>query len=83
MKKSEKPDRKTPISVALVEAISEQTRLEMTDFSLYDSIDPDALDTLFSGDRPQVGDVRVVFDILDHTVVVERVDETVTVRVNE
>lgn len=74
-------DYETPLSVSIAEAIAEKTGREITDFSLYDSIDPDALNTIFSKSQSEVGTVRVVFNILDYTVVVEQVNEIVTVHV--
>lgn len=71
-----------PPSIAIVEAIAsiEGVRSTDVDFSLYDSVDSDALDTLFAdGDD---GGVVAVFHVSDYVVTV-RDDGTITVEAPE
>lgn len=58
-----------PPSIAVVEAISAAEGVEPAelDGSLYDSVDPDALDDLFSGERTNG---QVVFEVFDYVVTV-------------
>jgi hypothetical protein len=63
----------TAPSTAVVETVAEATGEPITEIGpLYDSIDPDALDTLFQphGTSPQCNDGYVSFEFADHTVAV-------------
>jgi|GEM_PF-2544921 len=62
------PSEEKSLSTAILAAIEEQKGrdLSMTDFQLYDDIDPDALDNLFQEDSTSNTTVR--FDTDDVTV---------------
>jgi hypothetical protein len=66
-------DRETDLSIAVIEAIAEAKGIEPTELeaTLYDAVDPDALDRLFTdrGDEALAG--RVVFDLGAHEVTVQ------------
>lgn len=72
-----------PPSVSIAEAIAEDASIELTEFSLYETVDPDALDSLLGAEKSEAGGVRVAFSVRDNAVVVERTGGGVTVRVNE
>lgn len=68
--------KKGPPSNAVIEAVAEAENADATDLSpVYDAIDPDALDALFTGRCPG----EVAFDYEGYTVIV-REEAEVTVR---
>ena len=68
-------------SVAVIEALEQDSGIDPRDseFRLYDVIDPDALDTLFS--CQQTTDLAVEFDIEDVTVSVSQADDDIQVHI--
>lgn len=65
-------DRETDLSIAVIEAIAEAKAIEPTEMeaTLYDAVDPDALDRLFTDHGGAVAG-RVVFEIGPHEVTVQ------------
>ncbi|WP_433632547.1 HalOD1 output domain-containing protein [Halomicrococcus sp. NG-SE-24] len=68
-------------SVALIEALEQYNGIDPHDseFRLYGVIDPDALDTLFSGQ--QATGLSIEFDIDDVTVSISQAHDDIQVRV--
>ncbi|QLH77772.1 hypothetical protein HZS55_10860 [Halosimplex rubrum] len=61
------------LSIAVVEAIAEAKGVEPTEMgsTLYDAVDPDALDRLFPGQESDGVTGRVVFELGAHEVTVQ------------
>ncbi|WP_433634646.1 HalOD1 output domain-containing protein [Halomicrococcus sp. NG-SE-24] len=70
-------------SSVVLEALSQYAGIDVdgSDFRLYDVIDPDALDSLFSHQRDT--NLSVEFDVRDATVTVWRNDSEVRVRISD
>lgn len=68
-------------STAVVEAIQEQTGMDVSDFCLYDNISPDALDELLGPDSSSVSGVRITFSVDGYIVVVKQEKESTIVEV--
>ncbi|ELZ22314.1 hypothetical protein C475_17418 [Halosimplex carlsbadense 2-9-1] len=66
-------DRETDLSIAVIEAIAEAKAVEPTemDATLYDAVDPDALDRLFTDREGEALAGRVVFELGAHEVTVQ------------
>lgn len=70
-----------PISQQVVEAIADATGVDPLELPpLYDSVDPDALDSLFSHDGASASITSLCFEIGDCEVVVRGSGEVVVVR---
>ncbi|RBI58286.1 hypothetical protein DMJ13_27470 [halophilic archaeon] len=70
-------------SSAVLEALAQHAGIDVdeSDFRLYDVIDPDALDSLFSHQRD--ANLSVEFDVRDATVTVWRDDSEVRARISD
>ena len=70
-------------TVAVIEALEQYNGIDphATEFRLYDLIDPDALNTLFTGQ--QTTGLTVEFDIDDVTVSISQVNDDIQVHVTD
>lgn len=77
------PNEDEDLSSALISALSEAKERDVSDDEcvLYDSIDPDALDRLFLGDRED-DTIKIEFTTHDAIVVIWR-DEQVSIEVQD
>lgn len=73
----------TTPSIAIVKAISDQTGLGITDFSLYEQVSPDALDELLDPKSSSVTSVQIMFKINGITVIVKREGDSARVKVEQ
>lgn len=78
MKGKEIDDRES-VCVAVVEMLRSETGTDVTEFMLYDTIDTDALEMLFSTEKPETDNIRLAFDVLDTRVIIERENGSVSV----
>ncbi len=70
-------------SSVVLEALSQYAEIDVdgSDFRLYDVIDPDALDSLFSHQRD--ANLSVEFDVREATVTVQRDDDEIRARISD
>lgn len=76
-------DDSETMCVAIVDVLVSETDIDSADFTLYDTIDTEAVELLFHHKKPQSGNIRLAFDVLDERVVIERENGSVSVSLAE